>query len=237
MPTTRRSRPGSAVLGLCVIVAVLVGCGGDPEEPPARPAQAPPPEANLVAALGDSITAGAPRWDPDPAVRSRLAPPLDRRSQYGYWIERAEPETRVRNCGVSGELTAEIEARLDGCADGAELLIVQGGLNDISQGIDPPEIAGNLLEMVRRGRALGLRVAIAELLPWNGGGPAGAAAISDLNRRIGRLARREGARLLPWHDALEDPGAPGTMLARFTADGVHPSVAGYRRLAASVEPP
>lgn len=219
-----------------LVAVVHMGCGGDEDTAAPRTTTTVAPTA-LVAALGDSITAGAPRWDPDPAVRSQLAPPLDRRSQYGYWVERADDGSDVRNCGVSGELTAEIEARLDGCADGAELLIVQGGLNDIAQGIEPPEIARNLREMVLRGRVLGLDVAIAELLPWNNGGDAGAAAIRDLNRRIERIAREEGARRLPWYRLLEDPGAPGTMLARFTADGVHPSVAGYRRLAASVELP
>ena len=39
-------------------------------------------ERLLVAALGDSITAGSPAWDPDPAVRERIGPALDERSQF-----------------------------------------------------------------------------------------------------------------------------------------------------------
>ena len=36
--------------------------------------------------------------------------------------------------------------------------------------------------------------------------------------------------MLPFHDTLEDPSAPGRMKAEWTADGDHPSVEGYRRL-------
>jgi lysophospholipase L1-like esterase len=36
--------------------------------------------------------------------------------------------------------------------------------------------------------------------------------------------------VLPFHDTLEDPQRPGRMRAELTADGDHPSVAGYRLL-------
>ncbi len=36
--------------------------------------------------------------------------------------------------------------------------------------------------------------------------------------------------LIGFHDELEDPDAPGLMLAKLTADGDHPSIAGYRVL-------
>jgi hypothetical protein len=35
---------------------------------------------------------------------------------------------------------------------------------------------------------------------------------------------------IAWHDALEDPDAPGLMRAALTADGGHPPVEGYRIL-------
>ena len=85
------------------------------------------------------------------------------------WAERALPGTRFRNCGVNGQRTDEIAARLGRCAEGADVLIVQGGVNDIAQGLPVEGAAENLRAMVRRGKELGLRVAIVELLPWNGG--------------------------------------------------------------------
>ena len=36
--------------------------------------------------------------------------------------------------------------------------------------------------------------------------------------------------MLPFHETLEDPQAPGRMKAEWTPDGNHPSVEGHRRL-------
>jgi lysophospholipase L1-like esterase len=91
--------------------------------------------------------------------------------------------------------------------------------------------------MVRAGEELGLRVAIVELLPWNAGYPDADPLIRDVNRRIARIAREEGVRMLPWYGLLEDPQRPGRMRDAWTDDLLHPSVAGYRRLGRSLELP
>ena len=122
-------------------------------------------------------------------------------------------------------------ARLDACAAGADALIVQGGINDVAQGRPLDRAAANLRAMVRRGKELGLRVAVADVLPWNNGWPDAEPRIRRLNALIAELAREEGVPLLPFHDTLEDPNRPGRMLHDWTdPDGDHPSVAGYRRL-------
>jgi lysophospholipase L1-like esterase len=222
------------MLAFAAFTAFAGGCGGQDPRPATDPRA--PAGATVVAALGDSITAGAPLWDPDPAVRSQIPDP-DRRSQYGYWAERSLAGTSFRNCGVSGQRTDEIAARLDECAGGADVLIVQGGVNDIAQGLPVENAADNLRAMVRRGERLGLRVAIAELLPWNGGYPEAERPIRELNRRIASVAGQEGVTVIPWYEVLEDPRRPGRMRPRWTSDLAHPSVAGYRRLGAAVELP
>ena len=218
---------------LCIFAALaLPACGEDDQSAPSGSQG-----GRLVAALGDSITAGTPRWDPNPGIRAQIGPGLDRRSQYGYWAQRALPRTRFRNCGVAGERTGEIAARLDDCARGAETLIVQGGVNDLAQGVAAEEVAGNLRAMVRRGQGSDLEVAIVELLPWNGGYPDAAGEIRELNRLIARIAEDEGARLIRWYRVLEDPDRPGRMLERLNSDNAHPSIAGYRRLGEAVRLP
>jgi lysophospholipase L1-like esterase len=120
--------------------------------------------------------------------------------------------------------------RLDDCARGADVLTVQGGINDIAQGRSAEQAAENLRTMVRRGRELGLRVLLVDVLPWNNGWPDADPKIRRLNELISELAREEGVRVLPFHDTLEDPERPGRMREEWTSDGDHPSVAGYRRL-------
>jgi acyl-CoA thioesterase-1 len=184
----------------------------------------------LVAALGDSITAGTPYWDPNPEIRATIGAELDERHQWGYWAERAHPGLRVRNHGVNGERTDQIAARLDEALDGADLLIVQGGINDIAQGRPIEPALANLSQMVARGRAAGVPVAIVNLLPWNNGFPANDPQIRALNAGIAAFAAAEGLTLLDFFSTLEDPARPGTMRDEWTSEGDHPSLEGYRRL-------
>jgi len=179
-------------------------------------------EPIVVAALGDSITEGSPGYD------SRTGG--DETSQWEHWAARADPRLRFRNFGIYGERTDEIRARLDDSARGADVLVVQGGINDIAQGRPVEAAAGNLRAMVRRGKELGLRVLLVDVMPWNNGWPDAEPKIRGLNELIQGIARDENVPLLPFHDTLEDPGRPGRMREEWTSDGDHPSVEGYRRL-------
>jgi lysophospholipase L1-like esterase len=177
----------------------------------------------VVAALGDSITEGSPEYD---ARRGG-----EETSQWEYWAARANERLEFRNCGRYGQRTDEIAERLDECARGAEVLIVQGGINDVVQGRSVEDAASDLRGMVQRGKRLGLRVAIADVLPWNNGWPKAEPRIRALNDLIAEIARQEEVPLLPFHDTLADPDRSGRMKDEWThADGDHPSIAGYRRL-------
>lgn len=167
----------------------------------------------VVACLGDSITEGSPYRHPE--------------GQWEHWAALRHPELAFRNHGIWGERTDQIAARFETAVEGADVLIAQGGINDLAQGRPLESAARNLEQMVRRGQALGMRVAICDVLPWNNGWPAHEAPIRKLNACIHTL----GVPVLPFHDTLEDPDLPGRMKAEWcNEDGDHPSVAGYRRL-------
>jgi lysophospholipase L1-like esterase len=158
-----------------------------------------------VAALGDSITAGLP----------------GQRSKYEYWASRAEPSLAFTNCGVFGERTDEIALRLESCADGAEVLIVQGGINDIAQGAPIEAAAENLRSMVASGKEMGLDVYLLNVLPWNNGHPQADRPIAELNRMIEAIGRDEDVAVIDFHDELEEPAGSGLMGAELTAVCLH----------------
>jgi len=214
------------VVGLAAVL-LLTGCGGAGT---ATTTSAQPGKTIFVAALGDSITAGSPGFDPSRVRAKLLGFGQDPQSQWEYWAQRSDPRLRFRNCGVFGERTDEIALRLVACQRGADVLVVQGGIDDIVQGRPVAGAARNLRSMVERGKKLGLRVEVADVLPWNNGYPEAAPKIVALNRLIHAFARAEHVRVLPFYATLDDPQSPGRMEGPWTADGDHPSVAGYRRL-------
>jgi len=183
----------------------------------------------IIATLGDSITAGSPLWDPDPARRTGIGRP-DERSQWQWWAAQIQPQLSFRNYGVYGERTDEIALRLNEALHGAEALVVQGGINDVVQGRPVEDAARNLAGMVERGLRLGFRVALADVLPWNNGDARASEDIARLNELVRSIAEGLGVPLYPFHDTLADPEQPHRMRSEGTDDGDHPSVEGHRLL-------
>jgi lysophospholipase L1-like esterase len=174
----------------------------------------------VVGCLGDSITEGSPYWD----SRAQRGDP---EGQWEHWAARRFPDITFRNFGIWGQRTDEIAERFDEAVRDADVLIVQGGINDIAQGRDVDTAARNLRALVERGLLLALPVAVCDVLPWNNGWPDKDAAIRHLNKHIHDF----GVPVLPFHATLEDPERPGRMKDEWThEDGDHPSIAGYRRL-------
>ena len=182
----------------------------------------------VVTALGDSITSGAPLWDPDPSVRER-AESTDERSQWMYWAHVKHPRLVFRNHGVNTQETSEIAERLDDAVEGADALVIQGGVNDLVHGKSADRALENLDSMVLRGQALDLRVAIAELIP-NDNFDEILPGIAEINRWLQANASKRGVPLLRFHAALDDPDRPGRIRPGCTDDGNHPNVDGHRRV-------
>ena len=183
----------------------------------------------VVAVAGDSISAGSPLWDPDPLIRARIPAP-DERSQWQWWAAGADARLEFRTTAVYGERTDQIAGRLDLVLPDADLLVVQGGINDVVQRRPVEEAARNLEEMLRRGQAAGLSLSVTDVLPWNNGDRRAAEDIGRLNALIRELAATTGATLLPFHDTLADPADPRRMGKGLTDDGDHPSIEGHRLL-------
>jgi lysophospholipase L1-like esterase len=183
----------------------------------------------VVAVVGDSISAGSPLWDPDLAVRARIKTP-DERSQWQRWASEADDRLDFRTSAVYGERTDEIARRLDLVLTGADVLVVQGGINDVVQRRPVEHAAENLGAMLDRGRTAGLALAVTDVLPWNNGDRQAAEGIVRLNELIGELVVTAGVTLLPFHDTLADPIDPTRMREGLTDDGDHPSIEGHRLL-------
>ena len=118
-----------------------------------------------VACLGDSITEGSPYWD----SRRRTGNP---EGQWEHWAELAHPELIFANHGIYGQRTDEIALRFGEAVEGADVLVVQGGINDIAQGRDVEPAAAILAALVERGLAVGSASRSATSCPGTTAAPA-----------------------------------------------------------------
>ena len=117
-------------------------------------------------------------------------------------------------------------------ADTPQVLLLQEGANDLNQngvaGI--PSLIDGLKIMIAQAQVRGIVVFLGTLLPQrpNGTPPRAAhpEAIAPANVQIRALARSEGAILVDLYEAFG--GSPEGWI---DPDGLHPNVAGYRKMA------
>jgi len=192
----------------------------------ARPgAKAPPPsnaafrgEERILVAFGDSLTAGL-------GVTSGESYP----AQLQEKLALAGYRYRVVNAGVSGDTSAGALRRVDWVLKSKpDLVILEIGANDGLRGLDLQETRGNLEQIIQRLAAGGAKVVLAGMkLPPNYG-----RAYSDAFQSLyPQLAGKYGLPFIPFF--LE---GVATQSALNQADGIHPTVAGYRIIVENIWP-
>ena len=182
-------------------------------------------------AFGDSITEGV--VSPAPNLLALMGLPDAYPGQLQQMLaERYTGQTiTVINRGIGGERLAEGRERLSGVLDedGPEVLLLLEGVNNI-RNVPTMELAGDLDEMVREARRRGLEVLIATLLPVSedreASRPGTQEAIEELNEEILGIARK---------NSLAEPvdlfALFSSMPSLLGMDGLHPTAAGYSRIA------
>jgi len=184
-----------------------------------------------IVALGDSTTAGTPGY------RSPLeAPPKgsgDETSQYAYWLMKGHPDWVVLNRGVNGERSDQIGARFerDVIRNSPAAIVIIAGVNDIYQGHRVESVTDQLRGMYARARQAGIPVVAGSIIPFNTATPDQNARMRQVNDWIRRQA---DVAFVDTRSAVAASGSPDVLFE--SPDGLHPSVAGYRRMADAIGP-
>ncbi|TWF76811.1 lysophospholipase L1-like esterase [Pseudonocardia hierapolitana] len=203
---------------------------------------APRPQ-NSVVAVGDSITDGM-----------GAAPGESWPDVLGTQLVDAGGATTmaVLGAGISGNrLLADTGpqqgdvplARFDrdvAAAGGATDVVLSIGTNDIAAGRSAADIAAGLQRFAERARAAGKRVFLTTVTPSAAGAhgtPAAVAARRELNAWVREHGPAYADGVFDFAAAVADPADPDRLAQPFDAgDGLHLSAAGYRALAAAVDP-
>jgi len=134
------------------------------------------------------------------------------------------PGERVTNSDTLVRLTGKLAEHAP------EVLLLQEGVNDLHSLKSPgiPEIVDGLRALAREARARGARVFIGTLLPERAGSCRAyhPDLIAPANDQIRAMVAGEDATLVDLYEAFR--GQEGTLLGE---DGLHPSAAGYAKIA------
>jgi lysophospholipase L1-like esterase len=181
-------------------------------------------------AFGDSLTAGT--TSPAPEILA-----LDVSDSYptkllallsGRYLDQT---ITVVNEGYPGRFAADDFPRFQDAmrADKPQVVLLMEGANDLNnQGeIAIPRVVGALENMVSDARSRGAIVFLATLPPQNPDGKNGhhAGLLPEINKQIAMTAADEGATLVDLYGEL------GTYVGYIGVDGLHPTPAGYQRIA------
>jgi lysophospholipase L1-like esterase len=234
-------------------LALMGACRTAPVRPsaPAAPARPPHLAATKFVAYGDSITEGFVQRCASTAFnqglrrfgfvlaqgRAQPSPTAYPATLQALLAERYPAQTvTVINEGASGE---DIEAGVANLprvltANAPEVLLLQEGINTLNtnHAAGIPLVVDGLKTMIQEARSRSITVLAGTLLPERPGGcraydyEAGHDDIIAANVQIRRMIGTEGAVLVDLYEAFN-----GRTALLIGEDGLHPSAAGYQRIA------
>lgn len=188
----------------------------------AQPALA---EEVVIAALGDSLTAGygLPQGE-------GLVPQLQ------GWLDEAGAEVRLINAGVSGDTSAGGLSRTDWTlTPEVDAMIVALGGNDFLRGLDPSQMRDNIDGILGKADAAGVETLLVGL---RAGPNYGADYAAQFDGTYADLAETHDVPLYPdIFAALQDEqGVEAARRAYLQSDGLHPNAAGVALIVAELGP-
>jgi len=177
-----------------------------------------------IIAFGDSLTRGlqisSGRFDKETPYTDYLKPMLG-----NGW--------KVRNKGISGELTHEMLERFskDVVIEKPDVVVILGGSNDVGWGVPAETVIENLKTIIQQAIDAGIKpipCAIPSIMHNKKLVP----PRRKINLAIALFAKNNG---IPFVDLFSATSDEGGMLARqYSSDGLHLSTKGYKLMAKTI---
>lgn len=171
-----------------------------------------------VVAIGDSITQGFPF------------------SEDCSWVNIISKNyaLKIRNCGICGDLTADMYSRFisNVVRERPRIVIILGGYNDAFCGVPLEKVALNFRKMHDEARKHDIATIMG--LPTPVAFFSIESTLAEYRNWIRDYAQVERIGLIDFYNVFLDSSTGGP-LPGLTVDGAHPSIEGYRVMAGAVD--
>lgn len=196
--------------------------------------QLPRPWRIRIVGLGDSTTAGTPGWKSP--IESPPNGEGDETSQYAYWLMQAQPEWDVLNRGVNGERSDQIRGRFtrDVLLERPAAVVIIAGVNDVYQGRPLEHVTAQLSAMYEEAARAGIRAVAGTIIPYNTATAGQNERMHQVNAWIRDQVDNSRLYFVDTRAAVSLAGDIDRLAD--TEDQLHPTAAGYRRMAEAILP-
>lgn len=146
------------------------------------------------------------------------------------------------NRGISGQTTSQmlLRFRQDVISLKPEMVVILAGINDIAENTGPislENILGNIISMAELAKANNIKVVLSSVLPANKfpwrPDLQPAEKVIELNKMLERYSRDNNLAYIDYYLKMAD--SEKGLDAKFTNDGVHPTLSGYKTMAPLAE--
>jgi lysophospholipase L1-like esterase len=189
-----------------------------------------------IVALGDSTTAGTPGYQSPIEAPPNGSGNVE--SQYAHWLMQSHPDWQVLNRGVNGERSDEIRRRFarDVAQARPAVVVIIAGVNDVYQGRGADSVQRQLEAMYEAAREARIVVVAGTIIPFNAASADQNARMRAVNDWIRAYAAAHDVNVVfcDTRAAVAAPGQPDRLVS--SPDDLHPSPAGYKLMAAALDP-
>jgi len=191
----------------------------------------------VLVSIGNSIIAGQP-------LNSTFieSGSLDSNSSTIPYKTQAALSITGQNMGIGGQTTAQILARFntDVCASHPRFALLEGGVNDVNNGVATTSINSNWDAILQRCVDSSIKPIILLILPWSNGTNAQNRQVDTVNAHLVSVASSYGAIVVDARSTVGQFRSGGTagnfwdIQSTYNADGVHYNPSGYTAIASLV---
>jgi lysophospholipase L1-like esterase len=153
-------------------------------------------------------------------------------TQFGPWQDLFS-NTDIANRGIAGDTSTLILQRMDSSLGvKPKKAFLMFGINDFGQGADVDQVFNNYEKIITSLQHASVKVIISSTIKNNGAGIINK-KIERLNLRLQRLAKSKGITYIDINEKLSDANG---LQEKYTIDGIHLNLDGYREWAKVLSP-